>query len=478
MSLVLGVDSSTQATKVEVRDADDGSLVASGRAAHPPTSPPRSEQDPEAWFRALGSAVGMALGPAGTNRVDALAVAGQQHGMVVLDAAGRVVRPAKLWNDTESAPQAAALVTRLGAEAWVEATGLVPVASFTISKLAWLAENEPENLARLATLLLPHDWLTWRLTGRFVTDRGDASGTGYWSPATNAWRTDLLDLVGTGRDWTQALPAVLGPVEVAGELTCDVGLAPGAAVGPGTGDNMAAALALGLRPGDVVFSLGTSGTVFGVTHDPVADRTGAVAGFADAAGGFLPLVCTLNCMRVTDWVAGLLGCIPADLDRLAAGTEPGARGVTLVPYLDGERTPNRPDATGSLWGLGTSTTPADVARAAYEGVVCSLLDARDALAAAGVAVDGRVFLVGGGARSAVFRQTLADLAQCAVVVPAADELVAAGACVQAGAVRSGREPGAVAADWGLAAGQTVEAGVDSDTATRIRLRYAAKSDKA
>ncbi len=205
---MLGVDSSTQSTKVELRRVDDGALVASGRAGHPPTSPPRSEQDPEAWWTALGRALGEV--DHHLDEVVALSVAGQQHGLVLLDDRGRPLRPAKLWNDTESAPQAAAMVTRLGSGPWADACGSVPVASFTVTKLAWVAEHEPELLDRAAHVLLPHDYLTYRLCGRSVTDRGDASGTGWWSPITGTYRPDLLDVAGLSPSLIDRMPTVLG----------------------------------------------------------------------------------------------------------------------------------------------------------------------------------------------------------------------------------------------------------------------------
>lgn len=454
MPLVLGVDSSTQSTKVEVRDADSGVLVAAGRAPHSPTQPPRSEQDPAAWWAALE----VARAQAGhEDEIDAISVAAQQHGLVVLDARGEVIRPAKLWNDTESAPDAAWLLGRLegGAAAWASACGSVPVAAFTISKLSWLHRCEPEVFARIAGVMLPHDWLVRRLTGEHATDRGDASGTGYWSPREERWRLDLLEIVDLDLDWAAALPEVRGPGEALG-----------------TGDNMAAALGVGLQPGDVVVSLGTSGTVYALSDTPTADATGAVAGFADATGRFLPLVCTLNATLVTDAIARLLGADRARLDALALAASPGAGGVTLVPYFDGERTPDRPDATGLLTGLRSDVTPEQVARAAVEGVVCGLLDGLDALRAAGVAVDdGRLLLVGGGARSLAFRHVLAGLAQRVVVVPEGDEHVALGACVQAAARLSARPIAEVQAAWGLGAGTVVEpdAGVD---AASVRAAYA------
>ena len=411
MPLVAGVDSSTSACKVQVRDADTGELVASGRAPHPATTPPRSEQDPADWWSAFVTALG-------EHRPDAIAVAGQQHGLVVLDEGGNVLRPAKLWNDTESAPDAEALVDRLGPEAWAEACGSVPVASFTITKLAWLRRVEPETFDRVARVLLPHDWLTHRLTGGFTTDRGDASGSGWWSPAEGRYRPDLLGLVGADEAW---LPRVLEPREPAGEWQ-------GAVVAPGTGDNMAAALGLGLRPGDLALSFGTSGTAFAVSERPSADASGTVAGFADATGRFLPLVCTLNATKVTDAVARLLGVDHAGFDQLAlAGSSDG---LTLLPYFDGERTPNLPDATGTLTGLRSDVSREQLARAAVEGVVGNLLAGAEALG-----VDARrVHVIGGGAQSAAYLEVVADLTGLPVVVPAEDELVARGAALQAAAV--------------------------------------------
>lgn len=484
MPLVLGVDSSTQATKVELRDVGTGRLVGAGRAPHPPVRPPRSEQDPEAWWLALRSAVADALGDArsrsGGHRVvgdvSAMSVAGQQHGMIVLGADGEVLRPAKLWNDTESAPDAAWLLDRLGGPAaWAEACGSVPVAAFTITKLSWLHRSEPEVWARLERVLLPHDWLTLRLTGEAVTDRGDASGTGYWSPRAGAYRLDLLGIVDGGRDWASALPRVLGPTEPAGALTpaaaAALGLSADVVVAAGTGDNMAAALGLGLGAGDVVMSIGTSGTVFTTSEHPTADPTGAVAGFADGTGRFLPLVCTLNAARVTDAVARLLDVDQGEFDVLALAAPPGADGLVLVPYLDGERTPDRPDASGSLLGLRSDVRREAFARAAVEGVVCGLLEGLDALVAAGAEGGGRLLLVGGGARSAAYRRVVADLAGRPVTVPAGDEHVAGGSCVQAAAALTGADPRTVARSWTGAPDLVVEPGEGVDTAG-VRAAYA------
>lgn len=465
MEVVCGVDSSTQSTKVELREIDSGALVATASAPHPPTEPPVSEQDPTAWWEALVSALGQVSAHLG--EVIGVSVAGQQHGLVVLDDDGHVVRPAKLWNDTTSSPQADALVARLGASGWAQASGSVPVAAFTITKLAWLAEHEPEALGRVAQVMLPHDYLTWRLSGQAVTDRGDASGTGWWDPGRGEYRPELLALATGGVE--VGLPRVLGPTEAAGSVTADVGLPAGAAVGPGTGDNMAAALGLGLAPGDAVVSLGTSGTAFAVSERPTADPEGFVAGFADATGRYLPLVCTLNATKVTDAVQGWLGVERDELARLALDAPPD--GPVLVPYLDGERTPNLPDAAGLLVGLRTSTTRAELARAAHLGVICGLLDGVDALSSAGVVVDGRRFLVGGGARSAAYRQLLADAAAVSVVVPHTDETVATGAAVQAAVVATGRSFAEVTEAWGLGAGDTVDPRPRVDSAA-LRAFYA------
>lgn len=458
--LAVGIDSSTQSTKVEARDVETGTVVASGSAPHPATSPPVSEQDPGSWWSALVEAVGQL----GDHRADvvALSVAGQQHGLVVLDEAGHPLRPAKLWNDTTSAPQADRLVADLGADAWASRTGSVPVAAFTITKLAWVAEHEPAVLERVARIMLPHDYLTWRLTGEHVTDRGDASGSGWFDPSSGAVDGDLLaSAVGGAGEWFDRVPRVLGPTEPAGVLSPEaaaaLGLPEGVVVGPGTGDNMGAALGLGLRPGDVAISLGTSGTVFAVSSTATNDPSGAVAGFADATGNFLPLVCTLNATKVTDTVARWLGTDAPGLAALAlAAAGQGAGRVALVPYFDGERTPNLPDATGTFVGLTNATTREQLALAAHDGVLCGLLDGLDALRSVGATVAGRVFLVGGGSRSEAYRRRAADLLATPVIVPDTDETVAAGAAAQAAAVSGATAPEAIAARWGLGRGPTVE----------------------
>ncbi len=451
MPLVLGVDSSTSACKVQVRDAETGTVLSSARAPHPATTPPRSEQHPRDWEAAFDIACAEALVPT-TYRPDALAVAAQQHGLVVLGHEDEVLRPAKLWNDTESAQDTEELLTALagGPAAWAKACGSVPVPAFTVTKLRWLRRCEPEILRRTAAVMLPHDWLTFRITGRRITDRGDASGTGYWSPAESRYRFDLLnELVDAGVDWETVLPDVLPPRSVAGDWTLT-----GAQVGPGTGDNMAAALGLGLRAGDLALSLGTSATAFTVSNQPSADPAGNVAGFADATGQYLPLVCTMNATKVTDAVMRLLGVDHERFDTLVLETAAGASGLVLLPYFDGERTPNLPGATGTLTGIRSTVTPAQLARAAVEGVVCNLLAGADALGWG--TAEGRVFLIGGAARSEAYRRVVADLTGRVVVVPSDDELVATGAAVQAAAVHLDCDFGQVSEAWGLGVGEVVE----------------------
>ena len=460
MAHVVGVDSSTSACKIQVHDIETGEIVATGRAPHPATHPPKSEQHPQAWKDAFETAC-VKAGIGSTYTPVALSVAAQQHGMVVLGGDGEVLRPAKLWNDTESASDAEALLRALagGAAAWAWACGSVPVPSFTITKLHWLARCEPEVLARTASILLPHDWLTFTLTGRYVTDRGDASGTGYWSPRESLYRHDLLALVDDTIDWGDLLPDVLGPTEPVGEW-----LGTRTVVGPGTGDNMAIALGLGLRPGDLALSFGTSATAFTISETPTNDTFGTVAGFADGTGRYLPLVCTMNATKVLETVAALLGASHDHFDELVLEAPPGAGDLVLVPHFDGERTPNRPDATGTLRGLRPDVSPALVARATVEGVICNLLAGADAL---GSTFDGRVFLVGGAAKSPAFAQVVADLVGQPVWV-VTDELVATGAAAQAAATYLRCDVDSIAQIWGLGQGRVTKPTLTANRAEMTR----------
>ena len=472
--VVLGVDSSTQSTKVEARDLATGEVIGSGSAKHPPTTPPVSEQDPAAWWSALVDAISQ-LSDDVRERVAAISVAGQQHGLVLLDADGNAVRPAKLWNDTTSATQADELVEAFGRDEIASMTGSVPGASFTITKLAWTLANEPDALRRTERVMLPHDYLTWRLSGAHVTDRGDASGTGWFDPAGGTYSTLMLERCALdGIDWSERLPKVLDPGEPAGQIDADIardlGLPESALVGPGTGDNMAGSLGLGLQPGDAVMSLGTSGVAYAVSPTPTVDSSGEVAGFADATGVFLPLVCTLNATRVTDTIARWLGTDAAGLSELAEAADYRSTSAVLVPYFSGERTPNLPNATGSIYGLRTDTTREELALAAHDGVLCSQFQGLESLRKAGVEVDGTLYLIGGGARSATYRQRCADLWGRPIVVPDADETVATGAAVQAAVIASDDSFSEVQKRWVLGQGVTVEPRDDADGAATLE-RY-------
>ena len=423
--LVAGVDSSTQSVKIVVRDAETGELVREGRGTHPDAT----EISPSKWLSELTNSTKGLL-----DDVEAISIGAQQHGMVVIDDNKQVVRDALLWNDTRSADAATDLIKELGGEnKWADAVGSVPVASFTVTKLRWLATNESENAAKVSGVMLPHDWLTWQLMGtpdEYVTDRGDASGTGYWSPQTNEYRKDLLKLA-LGKE--VQLPRVAQPNEIIGQTTS------GISVAPGTGDNMAAALGLGAATGDIVISLGTSGTAYTVSSNPTNDASGIIAGFADATGNYLPLACTLNAARVINAGAAVLNVSLDQFAELALTAKPGSEGLVLLPFLDGERTPNLPNAKGSMHGLTRNNlTPANFARACIEGMLCSLAEASDVITNFGQGTKpNRVVLIGGAAASKAVQEIAATLFNVPVHIPPAAEYVADGAARQAAWALSG-----------------------------------------
>ena len=423
--LVAGVDSSTQSVKIVVRDAETGELVRESRGTHPDAT----EISPSKWLSELTNSTQGLL-----DDVEAISIGAQQHGMVVIDDNKQVVRDALLWNDTRSASAATDLINELGGpNKWADAVGSVPVASFTVTKLRWLANNEPDNAKKVSGVMLPHDWLTWQLMGtpdEYVTDRGDASGTGYWSPQTNEYRKDLLKLA-LGKE--VQLPRVASPNEIIGQTTT------GISVAPGTGDNMAAALGLGAATGDIVISLGTSGTAYTVSANPTNDASGIIAGFADATGNYLPLACTLNAARVINAGAAVLNVSLDQFADLALTAKPGADGLVLLPFLDGERTPNLPNAKGSMHGLTRSNlTPANFARACIEGMLCSLAEASDVITNFGQGTKpNRVVLIGGAAASKAVQEIAATLFNVPVHIPPAAEYVADGAARQASWALSG-----------------------------------------
>ena len=444
--LIAGVDSSTQSVKIVIRAADTGELVREGRAPHPDGT----EVDPIHWKNALDNAIAQAGGLAD---VSAISVGGQQHGMVALDESGEVIRPALLWNDTRSASQAETLNSEMGGnQAMADAVGSVLVASFTASKVRWMAENEKKNADRVHSIALPHDWLSWQLQGgkdfsKLFTDRSDASGTGYFDPQSSTYRRDILAKALLS-DREIHLPTIIAPSTFGGTTSAGIPIAAGA------GDNAAAALGVQAEPGDVVISLGTSGTAFAVSTTSTHDSSGAVAGFADASGRFLPLVCTLNAARIFDAATTILGKTHDEVGALALSSVPGAHGLTLLPYFEGERTPNRPAATGVFSGMNiANSNPADIARAMIEGMLSGLADAVAALEDLGVDIK-RVLIIGGAAKNPAVGQIASALFGRPVLIPPAGEYVADGAAKQAAWALLG---GATPPVWDLGKATHIEA---------------------
>ncbi len=430
--IAVGIDSSTQSCKVLTVDAADGRVLSQGSAAHPDGT----AVDPRVWTEALREAWVQARVTDAGKSVLGVSAAAQQHGLVALDRGTRPVFDALLWNDTRSAPQSARMVAELGAQVWAETAQVVPVPSFTLTKLAWLAERHPESASQVRRVCLPHDWLNLQLAGSFSTDRSDASGTGYFSPVSNSYLPEYLQrFFGAVPD----LPEVLRPDQSAGRLIDEWGL-PTAVLGAGAGDNAAAALGLGIEPGDVVVSVGTSGTVFTSAATPPIDPSGQIAGFADATGQYLPLLAMINSARIMSAAAKLLRVSLAELDELALAGAADADGMLLLPYLDGERTPNLPEARGTLLGLSrASMTAENLARASVLGVLNSLADGVARIKAGGIPVR-RVLLIGGGAKSKALRQAAAPVLGVPVEVPAPAEYVALGAAKQAVWAATGELP--------------------------------------
>ncbi|MBM7518543.1 FGGY family carbohydrate kinase [Nocardioides nitrophenolicus] len=417
MTLVLGIDSSTQSTKALLVDATDGTVVERRQVPHPPGT----EVDPRAWLAAVDDATADLL-----PRAAAVAVGGQQHGMVALDADGAPVRDALLWNDVRSAGSAADLVAEWGGpQACADLVGSTLVSSFTAAKLRWTRDHEPAAARRVSSVLLPHDYVSRHLSAPGTpafTDRGDASGTGYFSPREDRW---LPELAASALGHEPALPRLVPPGLPGAETTA------GAVVGAGTGDNMAAALGMQLTPGDVLLSVGTSGVASMVSASPTADGSGAVTGFCDATGRFLPMTATLNAAQILDLQCRWLGVDHDTLSALALESPSGAQGVSLLPYYGGERTPNRPEAVGTWTGLRTHTTRADLARAAFESLACSLTEAVGQITGRLEGEPARVLLVGGAARSEALRVILAGVLGRPVLVAEPAEYVAIGAARQA-----------------------------------------------
>ena len=423
---VAGVDSSTQSVKIVVRDAATGELISSASRPHPDGT----EVDPAHWWQALQEVIAEV---GGLESFDAIGIAGQQHGMVVLDKNGEVIRPALLWNDTRSSNSAYSLNNEFSDIH--TRTGSKLVASFTATKLRWLKDNEPENAKKVAAVALPHDWLSWKLTGSkeindLFTDRSDASGTGYFNPANNKYDLEILEkALGHAN---VVLPKVLEPNQFGfdnGKLR----------ISAGAGDNASGAIGVGATVGDLIISLGTSGTAFAVSATPTQDNSGEIAGFADASGNFLPLACTLNAAKVFNATAELLGLTFEKYSELALQAEPGAGGLLFMPHFDGERTPDRPDAKGSIQGITHSNfTPSNIARASIEGVIAGIAYAGFGLEKLGVARK-RILLIGGAAKNPAVRKIATEIFGQDIFVPPAGEYVADGAARQAAWALSGNK---------------------------------------
>jgi xylulokinase len=437
--MFLGIDCGTQGTKA-LLVASDGSVHGRGYASHRLIERANGarEQEPLWWVEALRTAVKQAMtGWDGLNAVRAIGVSGQQHGLVVLDEQLEVIRPAKLWNDTETAPQNGELLKRFGgSQKFLERFGIIPMTGYTVSKLLWMAEKEPKSFARIRHILLPHEYLNFWLTGETKAEAGDASGTGYFDVRTRTWCREVLDAIdgGSGQLY-RALPPLSSSTEFVGALRPDaataLGLTTKCRVSAGGGDNMMGAIGTGnVREGVVTISLGTSSTVYSFSKEPAHDATGNLAPFCSSSGGWLPLVCTMNATNVVTGMVELLGRSVADIHNALETTEPGADGLLMLPFLNGERTPDLPNARGSLHGISANNfTQAHLIRAAIEGVSFGILNGLDL-----VLKDTRpevILAIGGGARSRAWRQLLADATGVKIQVPNEEEAGCLGAAIQA-----------------------------------------------
>jgi xylulokinase len=436
--MFLGIDCGTQGTKALLLDAD-GTPVGRGYAPHRliERATGAREQEPVWWVDALREAVRQAMLSAPGADVLAVGVSGQQHGLVLLDEQMQVVRPAKLWNDTETAPENAELIARLGGpQACFERFGVIPMTGYTVSKLLWVKLHEPENFARIRHVLLPHEYLNFWLTGELKAEYGDASGTAFFDVRTRRWALEVLAKIdgGTGQ-LAAALPPLMGAEALVGalraEVAAELGLPAACVVSSGGGDNMMGAIGTGnVREGVVTLSLGTSSTVYSYSDAPVLDATGNVAPFCSSTGGWLPLVCTMNATNVVTQTLTNLGMTVGDIEAALESTRPGAEGLVMMPFLNGERTPDLPQAKGSLVGISANNfTANNLIRAAIEGVSFGILNGLDLIMAG--KTPERILVIGGGARSAAWRQLLADATGAVIQVPAESEAGCLGAAMQA-----------------------------------------------
>lgn len=437
MTLVAGIDAGTQSVKVVVYDAGTRAIVASASSPLELISGEDGsrEQHPSDWVHAMQACFDRFDADLRA-RIDAIAVSGQQHGFVPLDADGHVLAPAKLWNDTSTTAECAQIMQAVGgAQRCIDLAGNPILAGYTASKLPWTKQHRPDVYARLATILLPHDYLNFILTGQLFCEYGDASGTGWLDVRTRKWSKDMLRATDPDRDLSACLPPIAAPdalFAIAADMAQRLGLRENVQVAVGGGDNMMAAIGTGcVSEGHLVMSLGTSGTLFAYADRPMVDGEGAWAAFCSSTGGWLPLICTMNCTVATEQVARLFGFSTREGDAYINATEPGADGLVMLPFLNGERTPNLPLGKGVLAGLDPhNMSPAHFYRAAMEGATYSLKYGYDAFVRAGLRFD-RIALTGGGANSAAWRQMVADVFNLPVQAPQQAEGAAFGAALQA-----------------------------------------------
>lgn len=440
-TLFLGIDCGTQGTKALILDSHSGQVLGLGAAPHTLIQGEhgRREQDTEQWLQALTSATQQALTQAGVSgqQIQGIGVSGQQHGLVLLDEHGDVLRPAKLWCDTESTAENQQLLEWLGGETGsLERLGLVIAPGYTVSKLLWTRTHHPRIFEKIAHILLPHDYLNFWLTGRCSSEYGDASGTGYFNVRTRQWDLDILHHIDPEGRLERALPELIESSQPVGTLRPQVaqllGLNPNAVVSSGGGDNMLGAIGTGnITPGIITMSLGSSGTVYAFDPQPHVSPDASVASFCSSSGGWLPLICTLNLTNVTSAVRELLALQLDDFNRLAGQAPIGADGVSLLPFLNGERVPALPNATGSFHGLTlTNMTQANLCRAAMEGTTFGVRYGLDLLRRNGLQSQA-IRLVGGGSKSPLWRQMVADIMNTPVVCTEQSEAAALGAAIQA-----------------------------------------------
>jgi D-xylulose kinase len=439
--LFIGVDSGTQGTKAVVFSREQGKIIAEAYAEHQiiETQEGQREQEPIWWIEAFTAVIGKVLKESYVSKqlIRAIGVSGQQHGMVALDLDGNVIRPAKLWCDTETSQQCIEMTQKIGsAEKVIELIGNSIAAGFTASKILWLKNHEPENYGRLATVLLPHDYINFWLTGEMKTEFGDASGTAYFDVRTRTWSKAILDVIDDSGKLQDCLPELIPSDAPVGNISAEIAeqfqLNPDVLVSSGGGDNMMAAIGTGnVTPGIVTASLGTSGTIYSFSNKPIIDRNGELAAFCSSTGGWLPLVCTMNVTVSTELTRELLRLSVSDLNKTASTAELGAGGILLLPYFNGERTPALPTAKAVFFGLtSTNYNPRNLARASMEGATFGLRYGLDVLKQLGIN-PSEIRLVGGGAKSPLWRQMVADVFNCPVVCPKSSEAGAVGAALQA-----------------------------------------------